>query len=112
MAEGMGRRCEEPYCLQIIPEHLFHSHQDRHVAERLAAEDFEQLQQSRNADEALARALALVSAEDESSNVNDKDNDYLLALALALNREFRIEEEEHSFRNVQVNGTPKVTHFL
>ena len=47
--------------------------------------------------------LALGSAEDESSNVNDEDSDYLLALAL--NREFRKEEEELSFRSVQVIQT-------
>lgn len=106
----MGRRCEEVYCLQIVPEHLFQSHQDRHAAERLAAQEFEQQHHSRNTDEALARALDRGLAEDESPNVNDENNDYLLALAL--NREFRIEEEERSFRNVQVTQTPEVTHFL
>jgi hypothetical protein len=96
----MGRRCEEPYCLQIIPERLFQSHQDLHFAERLAAEDFERQRHSQNTDQALARALAPDSAEDRSSNVNDEESDYLLALAL--NREFRKEEEELSFRSVQV----------
>lgn len=99
----MGRRCEEPHCLQIIPERLFQSHQDLHYAERLAAEDFERQRHSRSTDQALTRTLSLGSAEDESSNVNDEESDYLLALAL--NREFRKEEEELSFRSVQVIQT-------
>ena len=98
----MGRRCEEPYCLQIIPDHLFLSHQDQHLAERLAAEEFEQQHQNNptTTDEALARALADEEPETESLGLADEDVDY--QMALALNREFRTEEEERSFRNVQV----------
>jgi hypothetical protein len=95
-------RCEEPYCLQIIPDHLFLSHQDQHLAERLAAEEFEQQHQNNPTatDEALARALADEEPETESLGLADEDVDY--QMALALNREFRTEEEERSFRNVEV----------
>ena len=95
----MGRRCKEPYCLQIIPDKLFQSHQDQHIAERLAAEEFEQQHHRQNSDEALAQALGR-STPEESFLANDDNADYLMALAL--NREFRTEEEEHAFRNVQV----------
>jgi hypothetical protein len=97
----MGRRCEEPHCLQIVPDHLLLSHQDQHLAERLVAEEFEQLNQNDPiTDEALARALADQGAETESLGLAEEDVDY--QMALALNREFRTEEEERSFRNVQV----------
>src|SRR5277367_1283917 len=98
----MGRRCEEPHCLQIVPDHLFLSHQDEHLAERLAAEEFEQNYQNdpTTTDEALARALADQAAETESLGFADEDVDY--QIAIALNREFRTEEEERSFRNVHV----------
>jgi len=97
----MGRRCEEPHCLQIVPDHLFLSHQDEHLAERLAAEEFEQHHNDPTiTDEALARALADEGAKTESLGLADEDIDY--QMALALNREFRTEEEESSFRNVQV----------
>ena len=96
----MGRRCEEPHCLQIVPDHLFVSHQDQHLAERLAAQKFEQQHQNNptTTDEALARALADEEPETESLGLADEDVDY--QMALALNREFRTEEEERSFRNV------------
>ena len=95
----MGRRCEEPHCLQIIPENLFQSHLDQHIAERLATEEFEQQHNLQNSDEALAQALGHGSQE-ELFIASDEDADYLMALAL--NREFRTEEEKHSFRSVQV----------
>jgi len=98
----MGRRCEEQHCLQIVPDELFLSHQDQHLAERLAAEEYEQHHQNdpTATDEALARALADQGAETESLGLADEDVDY--QVALALNREFRTEEEERSFRNIQV----------
>ena len=98
----MGRRCEEPHCLQIVPAHLFLSHQDQHLAERLAAEEFEQHHQNDTTatDEALARALADDSAEADSFSLADEDVDYQMALALS--RELTTEVEERSFRNVQV----------
>jgi hypothetical protein len=101
----MGRRCEEPHCLQVVPDHLFLSHQDEHLAERLAAEEYEQQHENdpTATDEALARALADQGADTESLGFADEDVDY--QMALALNREFRTEEEERSFRNVQVPST-------
>lgn len=95
----MERQCQEPHCLQLVPEHLFQTHQDEHLAERLATEEFESGRQNQNKDEALARAMAL-GGEPESSNMMDADSDY--QLALALNREMRAEEEARSFRMVQV----------
>jgi hypothetical protein len=97
----MGVQCQEPYCLQIIPDHLFPSHQDEHTAERLAAEEFENQRRHHDEDAVLARAMA-DSVEAESSSRMDPDNDY--QLALALNREIRAEEEERSFRMVQVSN--------
>ena len=72
------------------------------MAERLAAEEFEQNYQNdpTTTDEALARALADQAAETESLGFADEDVDY--QIAIALNREFRTEEEERSFRNVHV----------
>lgn len=96
----MERLCEEPHCLQVIPEHLFQSHQDQHFAERLTAEEFEQQHREQNDDEALARAIAVETTGDEATAFDNNDGDYLMALAL--NREFRTEEEERSYRNVQV----------
>src|SRR5271170_2539524 len=97
----MGTRCEEPHCLQIIPTHLFQSHQDQHLAERLAAEDFEQQQQVESTDEELARSLAVQTSQHNGSFGDDENSDY--EFALALNREFRTEEEERSWKNVQVH---------
>lgn len=96
----MERRCDEPHCLQLVPEYLFQSHQDQHLAERLVAEEFEQQRHEQDNDDALARALALGPTEVGHIYVDNEDEDYLMALAL--NREFRTEEEERSFRNVQV----------
>jgi hypothetical protein len=60
------------------------------VAERLAAEEFEAFHQRQPA-----------QATVDSFPPND-DIDGDLQLALALNREFRQEEEERSYRQVQV----------
>lgn len=95
----MERQCQEPHCLQLIPSHLFQSHQDEHLAERLAAEEFENQTQTHDADEALARAL-YHAGNVPSSSTMEADSDY--QLALAVNREIRAEEEEVSFRLVQV----------
>ena len=95
----MLRQCEELHCLQLVPEHLFQSHQDEHLAERLAAQEFESQKQNQYDDEALARAMAN-GGELESPSGMDADSDY--QLALALNREIRADEEERSFRMVQV----------
>ena len=97
----MERQCEEPHCLQIVPDHLFQSHQDEHFAERLAAEQFENQRQNHDEDEAFARAIGH-GGDFESSSGMDADSDY--QLALALNREIRAEEEERSFRLVQVHS--------
>jgi hypothetical protein len=96
----MERLCEEPHCLQVISEHLFRSHQDQHFAERLSAEEYEQQKCEQNNDEALAQAIAIETTSDEATDFDSNDGDYLMALAL--DREFRNEEEERSFRNVQV----------
>jgi hypothetical protein len=95
----MGKRCQEPHCLEIVPDHLFDSHQDQHIAERLAAEEFEQHRNEQNADAQLARAIAN-NEESEAFSAGGEDDDF--QLALALNREFRNEEEQRSFRQVQV----------
>ena len=94
----MPRRCEEAHCLEIVPEHLFQAHQDQHLAERLAAEEFEQRQREQT-DAEIARTLA-DSSGNPSFPVNDEDADF--QLALSLNRQFRAEEEELSFRDIQV----------
>ena len=94
----MGRRCEEPHCLEIVPDRLFESHQDQHIAERLAAEEWEAEKNIRS-DETLAQALAFRDNDDGALHLEDEDVDY--QLALALNREFRTEEEERSFRDIQ-----------
>ncbi len=96
----MGRQCQEPYCLQIVPDHLFQSHQDEHLAERLAAEEFENQRRNQHDDVVLARAMANAVGVESSSRIVDSHNDY--KLALALNREIRAEEEERTFRVVQV----------
>lgn len=97
----MGRQCQEPYCLQIVADHLFQSHQDEHLAERLAAEEFENQRRNQHEDVVLTRAIANTVEVDSSSRMDpDIDNDY--QLALALNREIRAEEEQRSFRIVQV----------
>ena len=97
----MGRQCQEPYCLQIVADHLFQSHQDEHLAERLAAEEFENQRRNQHADNVvLARAMANAVGVESSSRMVDSHNDY--QLALALNREIRAEEEQRSFRIVQV----------
>jgi hypothetical protein len=82
----------------MVPDHLFESHQDEHFAERLAAEDFERQQNDQIADAELARALA--NNESDVGNLGGEGDDF--QLALALNREFRNEEEERFFRQVQV----------
>jgi hypothetical protein len=95
----MGKRCQEPHCLEIVPDHLFDSHQDHHIAERLAAEEFERQRNEQNSDALLARAIAN-GRESETFGFGREDDDF--QLALALNREFRDEEEQRSFRQVQV----------
>ena len=90
----MGRHCPEPYCLQDVPDQLYESHQDQHIAERLAAEDFEAFKQQHD-DRAWDNTVA-----NDPFDFTFEDRD--MQLALALNREFRQEEEERSFRQVQV----------
>jgi|SRR5579859_5875161 len=89
----MGRRCQEAHCLQYIPDHLFESHRDQHFAEHLAAEEFEHYNSVQHGGSQFAQVLA-------SSSGISVDEDY--QLALSLNRDFRKEEEELSFRSVQV----------
>ena len=95
----MPIQCEEPHCLQSVPDHLFQSHQDQHVAERIAAEEYEQHRQTRTVDLAVAKELG---NDDITApyDVEAEDPDY--QMALALNREFRQEEEQRFFRQVQV----------
>jgi hypothetical protein len=76
----MGTQCKEPYCLQIVPDHLYASHQDQHLAERLAAEEFERQQQQLANDLSLARQLEA----EGSGNVPSGDTDYQLALQLSM----------------------------
>jgi hypothetical protein len=97
----MGIRCGELHCLEIVPDHLFADHKDRHLAERLAAEEFEQQTRQRNQDEELAHQLQSDFSEDYPSSYGREDLDY--QLALDLNRQYRDEEAERSFRLVQVN---------
>jgi len=95
----MERLCEEPYCLQLVPEHLFQTHQDQHLAELLAAEEFEYQRQIQLGDAAVATAIAKDEATySMASDTEDKD----YQLALTLNREFRQKEEQQHFRQVQV----------
>jgi len=101
----MIRHCEEPHCLEFVPDDEFQLHQDRHLAERLAAEEFEQNQSVAHEDEVLAHALADNSNRNgiesiiQDGGLFERD-DY--GIALDLNRRFRLEEEEVSFRNLQV----------
>jgi len=101
----MERRCEEPHCLQLVPEHLLQAHQDQHLAERLFAEEFEQQKNAQVGDAAMATAIAQneVAASD-SMDGDIEDSDY--QFALALNRELREEEEQRFFRQVQVYPCP------
>lgn len=102
----MGKQCQEPHCLEIVPDHLFESHQDEHIAERLAAEEFERQRNHQIADAELARALA--HNEGDVFNIGGEDDDF--QLAVALNREFRNEEEQRFFRQVQVYTFTKQSH--
>lgn len=102
----MELQCEEPYCLQLVPEHLFQSHQDQHLAELLAAEEFEHQRQIQLGDAAVATAIA--KDEGMYSIASDtEDQDY--RLALTLNREFRQKEEQQHFRQVQVVALFSIT---
>jgi hypothetical protein len=94
----MGKRCDD--CPQIIPDHLWTIHQDEHFAKRLA-EELENNQYT-EVDQTLARALAVESANSDSLQNLGDDADY--EFALALNRKFRIEEEQNSFRAIQVKA--------
>ena len=102
----MERRCEEPHCLQMVPEYLFQIHQDYHVAERLAAEEAEQQQTQHFGANADAAAEAVTIAQ----NGDTEDSDY--QFALALNREYREEEEQHFFRQMQVRSLTTGRHSL
>jgi len=89
----MGR-CQEPHCLQEVPDHLWELHQDEHVAERLAAEEFESSRQRQD------DFYPTQSKDSDPFNFGNDDSD--AQLALALNREFQKEDEERSFRQIQV----------
>jgi len=103
----MVRRCEEPHCLEFVPDDEFELHQDRHLAERLAAEEFEQNRSLVLEDEILAHALADhsdgngVDSTTQNASVFE-EHDY--EVARDLNTRFRMEEEEASFRNLQVSS--------
>jgi hypothetical protein len=90
-------QCDEAHCLQLVPVNMLQSHRDQHLAERLAAEEFElhaQNQVQRTLPEEVYAALPY-GEETES-----EDKDFLLAVAL--NRQFRQEEEMRFFRLVKV----------
>jgi hypothetical protein len=99
----MGKHCVEPHCLQIIPDHLWTSHQNQHLAERLAAEEFEQNRKN-EVDQALVQVLAAESANCEPLQ-NQAEADY--EVALALDQEFRFEENQNSFHAVHVKASLK-----
>jgi hypothetical protein len=83
----MPFECPEPHCLQLIPLAHLQSHQDAHVAERLA---FAELESHRHS--------VLPSQGRTGWRVRDDD----AQLALALNRLEREEEERRGFRLVKV----------
>jgi hypothetical protein len=100
----MERRCEEPHCLQLVPDQLFQIHQDQHLAERLEAEEYEQSGRQRLQRTAQTAGNAAAAELDQNSLATshdiDTEDDY--QMALALNREFRDEEEQRFFRQIQV----------
>ena len=100
----METRCAESHCMEIVPHQLLSVHRDQHLAERLAAEEFEQNMRLYNEDIELARQLENNANEDGS-----KENaDYQLALELS--RQFRAEEEERSVRIILERGIGDESH--
>ena len=97
-----------PHCLEAVPDIEWRSHQDWHLAERLAAEESEQDRNEQyDNDEALAKALA---TEDQTfHSQEDEGEDY--HAALALNRALRAEDEEMSFRNLLVSAPLESSQF-
>jgi hypothetical protein len=108
----MGRLCEEPHCLQTVPDELFQSHQDEHVAERLAAEEHERNRSRQFADAQFAQELASQGTQNGFSELDqqeiEQDPDY--QLALSLNRQFREEEEQRSYQSLQVLISIAISH--
>lgn len=97
----MEKRCDEPHCLQIVPEHLWMIHQDQHFAERLIAEEFED-NRLNEVHQTLARGLTAKSANSEILENQGVDADY--QLALALNQEVKIEGKQSWFPAIQVEA--------
>lgn len=95
----MEKRCEVPYCFEVVADLDWDFHQDQHLAERLAAEEFEGRDKQYDDDKALACALA---EECDKSFYTQQSIDDDFQLALALRDEFLAEEEEQSFRDAQV----------
>jgi|SRR5947207_15459898 len=97
-------QCEEAHCLQRVPVHLFQLHQDKHLAERLAAEEFETHRLNRidrTAQSPLGSSRKGSLAWQGLLPIDSEDEEF--QLSLALNRQLREEDEKYLFRQVQVH---------
>ena len=95
----MFKRCEVPYCFEVVTDLDWDFHQDQHLAERLAAEEFEGREEQYDEDRALACALA---EECDKSFYTQQSVDDDFQISLSLSNGFLAEGEESSFRSAQV----------